>query len=116
MSDADKRDQDNVSALFVQLVLSFQAAAWQQMGKITNPLTGKIERSLEMAKNSIDILGMIEEKTRGNLTEDETKFLRHILTELRMNYVEEMKKPEPEKEAKPETGKSEKPPADNSSS
>ena len=93
---------DNVSTLFVQLVLSFQAAAWQQLGKIANPLTNKVERSLEMAKNSIDILGMLEEKTKGNLTEDEAKLLQHMLTELRMNYIDESKKPKAEEKDTPE--------------
>ena len=87
----DKRtDKDGL--LFAQLVLSFQAAAWQQIGKVVSPLTGKIERNLEMAKSSIDILGMLENKTKGNLNEHELKFLRQILTELRINYVEELKK------------------------
>lgn len=97
--------QDNLSTLFTQLILSFHAAAWQQMGKTANPFSGKVERNLEMAKNSIDILGMIEHKTKSNLTEHEEKLLKHILTELRMNYVEELKKPDTETEdkAKPET-------------
>jgi len=86
-------DNQNVSALFMQLVLTFHTAAWQQMGKMVNPMTGKAERNLELSKNSIDMLGMIENKTEGNLTDEEAKFLRQILTELRMNYVEESKKP-----------------------
>ncbi len=105
---ADETNQDSSSLLFTQLVMSFQAAAWQQMGKIANPITGKTERNLEMAKNSIDILGMLEEKTKGNLNEHELKFLQQMLTQLRMNYVEEMKKPEAEKMQKPEdSGKDE---------
>jgi hypothetical protein len=77
---------------FVQLVLSFHAAAWQQMGKVASVMTGKIERDLTMAKHSIDMLGMLEEKTKGNLTEDEERYLKHTLYELRMNYLDEMKK------------------------
>jgi hypothetical protein len=78
--------------LFTQLVLSFQAAAWQQMGKVPSIFSGKIERSLEMAKHSIDMLGMLEQKTKGNLTESENKYLSHTLFELRMNYLEEARK------------------------
>lgn len=88
-------------ALFTQLVLSFQAAAWQQMGKVASVISGKVERNLEMAKHSIDMLAMLEEKTKGNLNEDESKYLSHVLYELRMNYLEEVKKgpgKEPEKE------------------
>jgi hypothetical protein len=88
--------------LFTQLVLSFQAAAWQQMGKVPSIVSGKVERSLEMAKFSIDMLGMMEEKTKGNLSDDELKFLRHVLYELRMNFLEEQKKG-PDKPDTPET-------------
>ncbi|MCP4582827.1 MAG: DUF1844 domain-containing protein [candidate division Zixibacteria bacterium] len=87
---------DTNSLLFTQLVMSFHAAAWQQLGKVANPISGKIERNLELAKNSIDILGMLEEKTRGNINEDEEKSLQQILTQLRMNFVEESGKPQPE--------------------
>jgi hypothetical protein len=89
---------------FAQLILSFQAAAYQQMGKVVNPLTGKVERNLEMARHSIDMLTMIQEKTKGNLTESESGFITHVLTELRMNYVEEVNKPQPDtqKESHPE--------------
>ena len=90
--------EDNVSdkdeILFAQLILSFQAAAYQQMGKVMNPFTAKIERDLEMARHSIDMLGMIEQKTRGNLSEEESGFIKHVLAELRLNYVEESNKPQ----------------------
>lgn len=77
---------------FLQLVLSMQAGAVQQMGKIVSPVTGKVERNLEAAKFSIDMLSMLETKTKENLTEDESKLLGHVLYELRMNYVDEAKK------------------------
>lgn len=77
---------------YYQLVLSLQAAAMQQMGKIAHPLSGKIERDLSLAKQSIDMLEMVERKTRGNLTDDEKKLLDHVLFELRLNYVDELKK------------------------
>jgi len=90
---AEKPDLANETLLFTQLIMSFHAAAWQQLGKVGSPLSGKIERNLELAKNSIDILGMLEVKTRGNLGDDEARLLRQILTQLRLNYVEEVKKP-----------------------
>jgi hypothetical protein len=89
--------QNKDQALFIQLVLTFQAAAIQQMGKLQNPITGKVERDLEQAKFSIDMLEMIENRTRGNLSEDEKEFLEHALFELRMNYVDEVKRDEEEK-------------------
>ena len=77
---------------FIQLVLMFQTAALQQMGKVQNPLTQKIERDLDQARLSIDILEMIQNKTKNNLSENEKKYLDHALFELRMNFVDEMSK------------------------
>lgn len=88
----------NIDPHFFQLVLSLQAASWQQMGKTASPISGKIERDLAMAQNSIDMLAMIEIKTKGNLSEEEDKLMQHILYELRLNYVDEIKK-DAEKEA-----------------
>jgi hypothetical protein len=78
-------------AYFIQLVYTFQAAAMQQMGKLMSPLTGKVEKNMEQAKHSIDMLAMLESKTSGNLNEKEKKLLEQVLFELRMNYVDEMK-------------------------
>jgi hypothetical protein len=88
--EAEKND-----ALFVNLVLIFQGAAMQQMGKITNPLTSKVEKNLEQARFSIDTLAMLREKTRGNLSEDLERLLDSALLNLRMNYVEEAAEEKP---------------------
>jgi len=89
------------SAMFLQLVMSLEAATMQQLGKIQNPFTGKVERSMELAKNSIDMLEMIEKKTAGNLSNEENSILKRVLFQLRMNYVDELKadteKTEPQK-------------------
>jgi hypothetical protein len=86
-------------ALFVNLVLIFQGAAMQQMGKVLSPLSGKIERNLEQARFSIDTLAMLREKTRGNLSGDLERLVDSALVNLRMNFVEEAAKPEPERTA-----------------
>jgi hypothetical protein len=78
--------------LFLGLVQSFQAAAMQQMGKVLNPFTEKIERDLAHAKLSIEMLEMLRTRTEGNLTGQEARFLNHVLTELRLNYVAEIEK------------------------
>ncbi len=96
------QQESQIDPLFLQLVVSLQAGAMQQMGKVASPFTGKVERDLDMAKHSIDMLAMINEKTTGNLGEDEQKFLNHLLYELRMNYVDELKKEgEAQKEGTP---------------
>ena len=72
---------------FSTFVFSLNASALVNLGEIENPGTGKIEKNLALAKQTIDILGMLEEKTRGNLTADEANLLKSILYDLRLNYV-----------------------------
>lgn len=89
---SDELDK-NIDAYFFTLVTSLQAAAWQQLGKIASPITGKVERNLPQAQMSIDLLNMIAEKTKGNLSPDESRLISGILYELRLNYVDESSKP-----------------------
>ncbi|HWR81909.1 MAG TPA: DUF1844 domain-containing protein [Candidatus Deferrimicrobium sp.] len=79
---------------FFQLVLSLQTAAMHHMGKIASPITGQVERNLEMARYSIDMLDMLKRKMSGNLSKEEETFLGHVLYELRLNYVDEANKGE----------------------
>ena len=82
---------------FVGIITSFYFACWQQMGKIANPITGKLEKNLDQAKYSIDMLVMLRDKTKGNLTKEEEKALAEAIAVLQMNYVDELKNPkEPE--------------------
>jgi len=92
-------EEELQEAYFIQLIYMFQGAAMQQMGKIVNPITNEVEKNMEQAKHSIDMLAMLETRTSGNLTEREHKLLEKILFELRMNYVDEMKVTEEEKGA-----------------
>lgn len=85
-----KREQVNVE-MFVGLVRSVAAAGMAQLGKTTNPLTGNIERSLEQAQYSIAMLEMLKSKTEGNLNQEEENLLDTMLTNLRLNYVQEAK-------------------------
>ena len=62
------------------------------LGKLMHPLTRKIERNLEMARDAIDTLAALEARTRDNLEPDEERVLRQALTELRLNYVDEKRK------------------------
>lgn len=78
--------------LLTQLILMFQTAALHQMGKIKNPVSDKVEKNLEMAQNSIDILDMLYQKMRGNLTDKEEKLFVEVLKELKLNYIDEVMK------------------------
>jgi hypothetical protein len=74
---------------FSTFVFSLSSSALLHFGEIPEPSTGKTEKNLPMAKHSIDILGMLEEKTKGNLTNDEDQLLKNVLYDLRMRYVKE---------------------------
>lgn len=83
---------ERFTALFGGLVTMFQAAAMQQMGKVRNPATEKIDRDLDQAQMSIDMLEMLQVKMKGNLKQDEEQFLENVLRELRLNFVDERAK------------------------
>lgn len=78
--------------LFTQLLSIFYSSAMMAMGKLKNPVTDQIERNLEQAKQSIDILELIKEKTKNNLTDLQKRTLEGLLTDLRLNYVDESNK------------------------
>ncbi len=103
----EQKETPEENPLFYQVVLTFHTAAWQQMGKVVNPFTQKSEVNLEAASLSIDMLDMLRSKTKGNLTPEEDKFLERVLSDLKLNYIEELKKPRAEEKetesAEPET-------------
>ena len=92
---------DKPNEMFLGLVYSLQMSAWMAMGKVMNPMTQKIERELEQAHETIDLLGVLEDKTRGNLHPEEARMLSRVLYELRLNYVEELKSSAPSEAAAP---------------
>lgn len=79
--------------LFFGLVLSLSQSAYISLGKLPDPMSGKIERNLDQAGQTIDLLAALEEKTKGNLKEEEAKFMQQTISELRLNYVDESNKP-----------------------
>lgn len=78
---------------FSTLVLSLSSSALVHLGLVENPHTRALERDLALAKQTIDIIGMLKEKTKGNLSSDEQNLVEHLLTDLRLKYVTELKKP-----------------------
>ena len=75
---------------FPTFVFSLNSSALVHLGALDDPSTGRKEKNLPLAKQTIDILGILEEKTKGNLTEDEENLLKNILHDLRLMYVREM--------------------------
>lgn len=74
-------------ANFVSLVLFFATIATQHLGLVTNPITDKVDKNLELAKYTIDSLDILQAKTRGNLTDEEKEVLENILGDLKLAYV-----------------------------
>jgi hypothetical protein len=78
-------------ASFLTLVATLASQATIQMGLIEHPLAKKIQKDLKQARYAIDLIATLQEKTRGNLTEEEKRVLERDLGELRMKYVEASK-------------------------
>ena len=86
-----RRDDDQRAPLpevnFNSLIISLSSSALIHIGEIADPHTGEKKKDIALAKQSIDIISMLKEKTRGNLTDEEQKFIDNILTDLRWRYV-----------------------------
>jgi hypothetical protein len=74
---------------FATFVLSINSSALVQLGLIEDPGSKELAKNLPLAKQTIDLLAMLEDKTKGNLTSDEENILKNVLYELRMLYVKE---------------------------
>lgn len=94
MTDTQKNQADFAmpEMNFTTFILSLNASALVHLGIQTDPLTGGQTENLLVAKQTIDILAMLDEKTKGNLTDDERRLLTHVLYELRMLYVKQREK------------------------
>jgi hypothetical protein len=94
-SEGQERKQDEKIQLpeinFSSFILSLSTSALMHLGEVPDPVTEKVDKNLPLAKQSIDMLGMLRDKTRGNLTPDEEKLMDHLLTDLRWRYVREAK-------------------------
>ena len=75
---------------FATFIFSLNSSVLVHLGIIEDPANGKKEKNLPIAKQTIDILGMLDEKTKGNLSKDEENLLKNILHDLRLMYVKEM--------------------------
>lgn len=77
---------------FSTFIISLSTQALMHLGEITNPISGQIDPDVPAAKQMIDMLAMIREKTSGNLNANEDRLMQDILFDLRMKYVEAVKK------------------------
>jgi hypothetical protein len=77
---------------FSSFILSLSTSALVHLGEVPDPVTQKMDKHLPLAKQTIDLVGMLMEKTKGNLSADEEKMMEHLLADLRWRYVREAKK------------------------
>ena len=82
----EKNDQ-----LLLQLIYMFHTSAMQGLGKIADP-TGQINRNLEYVSQTIDLMEMLLVKTKGNISEEIEKMITQMISELKLNYVDEKSK------------------------
>jgi hypothetical protein len=83
----ERKETDLPEINFTTFVLSLASSALIYMGEMQNPQTGEKEENLALAKQNIDILNILDQKTKGNLTSDEQKLLEQLLFDLRIKYV-----------------------------
>jgi len=72
---------------FTHFIFSLSTSALIQLGEVQDPFTQTSAKNLPLAKQTIDLIGMLKEKTKGNLTPDEEKVIEYVLYDLRMRYV-----------------------------
>ena len=90
MSEHSEEGKVNVplpEVTFSTFVLSLASSALVQLGEVPNPDTGQFENNPVLARHTIDILSMLEDKAQNGLDSDEARLIRDILYELRMKYV-----------------------------
>lgn len=72
---------------FSTFILSLSTSVLMNLGLVENPVTGKTEKEPAVARQTIDLITLLKEKTRGNLSDEETKLVDDVLHELRLWYV-----------------------------
>jgi len=77
---------------FSTFIASLSSSAMVQLGEIAEPSSGQKQINLPMAKHTIDIIALLQEKTQGNLTNEENKLIQNVLTDLRMRYISAINK------------------------
>jgi len=88
MTENPHKEGEFPEASFSSLILMLAQGSLQNLGLVPNPLTKKVERNLLLARHTIDTIGVLKEKTKGNLEKEEEKFLDELLYDLRMKFLE----------------------------
>jgi Domain of unknown function (DUF1844) len=86
-----KADEPLPEINFSTFIISLSTQALMHLGEIADPLSGQVRKDIPVAKQMIDIIGMLTDKTKGNLNSGEQRLTEDILFDLRMKYVESVK-------------------------
>ena len=86
-TDAPNQSPGDIPVSFAHFVVSLGSSALVHLGEMADPASGTIQKNLPLARNTIDVLGILKEKTAGNLDDDETRLLDALLFDLRQKYV-----------------------------
>jgi len=92
---APPRAEAKPHPMFGGLVESLASQALLYMGAMRDPMTGQVHQDLQQAQTMIEMLGMLDEKTRGNLSKEESDMLKQVLDEVRMHFVRITQPPPP---------------------
>jgi hypothetical protein len=93
VTDAKDENEALPTIDFATFVLSLSHSALMHLGEAPDPETDEVATNLTLAKQNIDLLALLEDKTKGNLTGDEERLLAQVLFDLRMRFVERSKEP-----------------------
>ena len=99
MSDDPIKMSGEADYRLLSLIMSLATAAWSQLGKVPNPVTQKIEKDVDQARISIEFLRMLQEKTEGNLSVKEQELLDNTVSDLELNFADEVRRTEAKSEA-----------------
>ncbi len=79
--------QEKMEASFSVLIMSIASSAIMAMGLAPDPQSGKVDKDKELARFNIDLLVVLKDKTKGNLSGDEAQFLENLISDLQMKFV-----------------------------
>lgn len=85
---AERRGEELPAVDFATFMLSLGHSALVHLGVAADPASGALESNLPLARQTIDLIALLEEKTKGNLTGEEERIVEQLLYDLRMRYVE----------------------------
>ncbi len=87
----EKRTAPLPEVNFSSFILSLSSSVLLHLGEIADPVSGEKRKNMDLAKQSIDIISMLQDKTKGNISQDEGKLIEQMLFDLRMRFVEASK-------------------------